>query len=326
MRFGMAYVFPNYDFDSNDMKTRFFTKREFDTGEALKAKSAGYKPPQRDYKELESHKTAIKSAVSTFVNSLVDLKKTKQQLAYVKADPQRYKDRLAQLKVMGEANDGDTPAELDAIRARLYDARVKKLSDRVTELEETILHPSHLLFDKFNPIKADPHGLETLKLVDTNSIFEDFQFQIIKVFDDHKIKVEKEIKELRDKEAKKAQDDADTVSLLKKLHDDPKKAEITLGKLVDSRVEKKLDAMLNAKLKELQIPKGNQKPKGKEAKNEQTPARGRQNNRGNARGRGARGRGGKAQGQGEKKEEKNPKRGAPAQRGRGRGRGRGGAQ
>lgn len=318
----MAYNFiePSF-FGPHLTQVKFFTKRTFDPASSSTPNQIA--PNLKKYTDFSSFESSVTDCIKEYINHLVDIKKIKNKIAQAQANPQAFKARLASVKTLGAFIDEKVAEEENAIQTRLYDAHIEELNKKLAACTDICKNPEEILYIKFNTISKNLSSLEMLKMTDTSDLLSDFRFRILKAFDEHRIKVNKELKEMKEKEEKKAKDNKDVESLLKKLHDDPKKAEATLGTLIDQRVD--------AKIKSLNLANNKDKGKSNEPKNEQKPARGRQNNN---RARGSRGqlnnrnnRGAKAGGQGKKedkgkekkeKDKEKPKRGGP-QRGRGRG-------
>jgi hypothetical protein len=281
----MAYnpISPNF-FSSKDLKanatTKWFVKLTNLPESPVDDSASAWAPP---FHTFESVKDLFDNSIKDFINKQVARHRTAKQLSKLVAD----KEKVTASLIKTQFGDLDaTPKEaedlLQKLRSDTYENKHKTLVTKLDSDKALLTNPELILLERLKSFHdSDPAAKQIVSIISAPALLREYKVKILIAFDTHRRSVVSDHEKAVAEAAKKAKDDDEVNNLLKRLHDDPKLAEVTLGKLVDGRIQ---SALAKANL----LPP-------KPPKNEPTPPQGReQAGRGNR----ARGRGGRARGRG----------------------------
>lgn len=242
----MAYLFVDPIWlDKTTMRVKYFTKRSFDdSSSSTSTKSSTFSP----FSRFDIFESLLKDTIAEYVNMLNDRKKLKFNISKFTKDPPSTKNRLMSIKSGPNVIfDDDFKVNVAEMQTILYNKELIKLNASLMTFDDSLKHPDIAFYNRVDGwARLSVTNLNMLKVIDTEAFLNEFRLRILDTFDKHRTIVNAESAKNIAKEAAKITEDADVQNLLKKLHDNPKEAEITLGKLIDQRLE--------ARLKILKIP------------------------------------------------------------------------
>lgn len=217
-------------------------------------------PPYTDFPSITKFKD---DNIEAYINALNSRFKAEKQINAI------VKEKETQIASFSTVQFGkDFPEELKpAMLADLlkhnttaFDIKLKKAQDLRDSFDSVLKNPE-LPFLKIlrSSLKDNATLRATYTMIDTLQLLLDYRAHILKAFDIHKTNLITKLKKQEEEKVKKNTNEQEKNSLLKKLHDDPAFAEKTLTEMFDERLEKKVNIVVKAALKNEKAPQPEKK-------------------------------------------------------------------